>query len=278
MMPCAEIAEEISRNLDFPTAGTRDLPERHRSLRAAFEHSWRLLAPTEQEVLRKLSVFQGGFTREASAEVVGGTIPLLRSLVDKSLLRVSERGRYDCHPLLYGYIQKKLSERPEEKAEAEAKHATYFSSLAERLELEAEGPYPSRAYTRLEAEIENFRAVWRWALAHKSLRTFDACGKALSRYFFNRGQSDEPIALLTSAIAVLDEADGSHRATLANLMGGLSYGYEGLGRLDEAEELAERGLALLRPRLEGFDVPAACSTAFLPWQSSPNGEDSFKEL
>ncbi len=102
VMPCAEIAAEI-KNLDFLTTNARNVAERHRSLRAAFEHSWQLLNAREQDVFRKLSVFKGGFTREAAAEVAGSTIPLLLSLVDKSLLRVGERGRFDRHVLLQQY-------------------------------------------------------------------------------------------------------------------------------------------------------------------------------
>ncbi len=81
-----------------------------------------------------------------------------------------------------------------------------------------------------------------------------ACSKALGQYLFNRGQSEEAVTLWTSALAVLDEADVSHRETRANLMASLSYEYEGLGRLDEAEELAERGLALLRPHRGGRET------------------------
>ncbi|MDQ5853574.1 MAG: hypothetical protein M3380_16185, partial [Chloroflexota bacterium] len=66
-----EIMAELERGLDFLEASTHDLPERHRSMRAVFEHSWRLLAPEEQQVLRRLTVFRGGFTRAAAKEVAG---------------------------------------------------------------------------------------------------------------------------------------------------------------------------------------------------------------
>ena len=58
-----EIAREIESNLDFLKASARDLPERHRSLRAALDHSLKLLSAREQEVFRRLSVFRGGFRR-----------------------------------------------------------------------------------------------------------------------------------------------------------------------------------------------------------------------
>src|SRR5512135_2402178 len=55
-----EIVKEIERDLDFLHASVRDLPERHRSIRAVFDHSWKLLTAEERETLLRLSVFRGG--------------------------------------------------------------------------------------------------------------------------------------------------------------------------------------------------------------------------
>ncbi|CAA9368252.1 MAG: hypothetical protein AVDCRST_MAG93-8168, partial [uncultured Chloroflexia bacterium] len=77
MLSCQEIAQEIEHTTDFLTSTRRNVSERHKSIRAVFEGSWRLLTPKEQGLLRKLSVFSGGFKREAATEVAGATIPLL---------------------------------------------------------------------------------------------------------------------------------------------------------------------------------------------------------
>ena len=69
VLPLGEIADEIARTLDFLAASARDLPARHRSLRAVFEHSWNLLTDDERIVMRRLSVFRGGFSRAAAAAV-----------------------------------------------------------------------------------------------------------------------------------------------------------------------------------------------------------------
>lgn len=61
MLSPQQIAREIERNLDFLKASARDLPERHRSLRAALDHSWNLLSAEEKKVFQRLSVFRGGF-------------------------------------------------------------------------------------------------------------------------------------------------------------------------------------------------------------------------
>ena len=63
-MPCDQIAALIDQGLDFLSAGPRNVPERHRSLRALFDHSWQLLSPLEQDALVRLTVFRGGFAPE----------------------------------------------------------------------------------------------------------------------------------------------------------------------------------------------------------------------
>jgi predicted ATPase/DNA-binding XRE family transcriptional regulator len=94
-LSCREIAEEIQANLDFLSVSMRDMPERHRSLRATFDHSWKLLSEEERRVLARLSVFRGGFKRNAAQEIAGASLPLLGSLLSKSLISRSESGRYD---------------------------------------------------------------------------------------------------------------------------------------------------------------------------------------
>ena len=63
----AEIEAEIPTNLDFLDSQLADVPDRHRSIRAAvFDYSWALLSDDERRMFRALSVFRGGFTREAA--------------------------------------------------------------------------------------------------------------------------------------------------------------------------------------------------------------------
>jgi predicted ATPase/DNA-binding XRE family transcriptional regulator len=79
VLPLNEIADEIARTLDFLAASARDLPARHRSLRAVFEHSWNLLTDAERIVMRRLSVFRGGFSRAAAAAVMRSQVQGQRS-------------------------------------------------------------------------------------------------------------------------------------------------------------------------------------------------------
>jgi predicted ATPase/transcriptional regulator with XRE-family HTH domain len=100
---CSEIARELEQSLESLATTMHDVPARHRSMRAVFDHSWRLLSDAEQGVLRRLSVFRGGMQADAAARVAGATPLLLAALVDKSLLRHNGAGRYQLHELVQRY-------------------------------------------------------------------------------------------------------------------------------------------------------------------------------
>ena len=104
-----DLSHEIRSIMDGLEPPSRNMQARHHSLRAVFGHSWNLLKPKEQSTLARLTVFVDGFSREAASAVAEATIPLLTSLVDKSLLRLSPEGRYDFHPLLHQYTMPKSS-------------------------------------------------------------------------------------------------------------------------------------------------------------------------
>ena len=86
--------------MDFLRVSARDTPARHRSMRAVFDHSWKLLTEDEKGVLLRLSAFKGGFRREAAEQVAGATLYVLSALMTKSLIHRSGEGRYDLHELI----------------------------------------------------------------------------------------------------------------------------------------------------------------------------------
>src|SRR5207248_1114612 len=95
VLSCAEIADEIEGNIDFLATSTRDVPERHRSLRAAIDQSWRLLTDEQRSAFSRLSVFRGSFDRSAAVAVTGADLSLFSQLVAKSLLRRPDFGRFE---------------------------------------------------------------------------------------------------------------------------------------------------------------------------------------
>jgi len=88
-------------------------------MRAVLEHSWVLLSDVQREAFKKLSVFRGGFTREAALEAADASLRTLSALVDKSWLRWDAvYKRYDFHELLRQYGQEHLQADKQEWLDA----------------------------------------------------------------------------------------------------------------------------------------------------------------
>lgn len=258
VLSCREIAREVRDNLDFLSVRTYDIVERHRSVRAVFESSWKLLSAREREVLSTLSVFRGGFRREAAGEVVGATIPVLASLIDKSLLRVFLNGRYDHHPLLYQYMLEKLAERPEEEARSRNNHGAYYIRfLTRRVEVEMFGPKHQQALAAIGEELENIRVAWRWMVVtatSENMQNPMMVTFAIQEFHDRRGRFREGFDLFDEAITGLDSANTLHHALLGNALVNQAYLVQRLAHYQEAEGLAQRGLELLRPLNEPWGI------------------------
>ena len=219
VLPISEIALEIKHNLDILETPVRNTKEGHRSLRAVFERSWALLTPREADVFARLAVFQGGFSREAASEVAGATISVLASLVDKSLLRVNQTGRYDRHALLHQYTLEKLELKPDEFEQARMRHLEFFKSLSLRADPLLLGPEQALWFERLEQELPNFRAALNWTIEQRQGEDFVSCTRALRFLWVYRGYVSEGRAWLTRGIKEANiPKDGTFYAeTIANL-------------------------------------------------------------
>lgn len=167
-----EIAVEIENNIDFLAANRRDLPARHRSLRATFDYSWQLLNADERRVLSRLTVFVGTFSREATRTVAQATLPVLAALVAKSLVRrmdatvdgAVERGgtRYELHELVRQFAVAKGQADPVDQGETQARHALYFAQLALNEATTLPSANQKAALQRLTLELANIRQAWGW--------------------------------------------------------------------------------------------------------------------
>jgi predicted ATPase/DNA-binding CsgD family transcriptional regulator len=179
VMSPEQIAAQLEQSLDFLTTPLRNVPERHRSLRAVYDYSWELLPESERAVLMKLSIFRDGFDLDAAAYVARATLPILAALVDKSLIGFESSGRYSLHELLRQYSAEKLATSGEAEATARC-HLDFFLNLSERAEAEIYGPEQTVWFDRLEAEHGNLHAALARSLeggeAEKGLRLAAALG------------------------------------------------------------------------------------------------------
>src|SRR5713226_5481995 len=164
--------EKLNERLDdmfrLLTGGSRTALPRQQTLRALIDWSYDLLSPSEGALLRRLSVFAGGWTLEAAEAVCAGegveeweVLDLLTSLVEKSLVLYEERGgegRYRLLETVRQYARDRLLEAGEAEA-VRGRHLGFVLRLAEEAEPKLSGPEQVVWLDRLEAEHDNLRAA-----------------------------------------------------------------------------------------------------------------------
>jgi predicted ATPase/DNA-binding SARP family transcriptional activator len=265
MLSCAEIADEIARNLDFLTTPQRNAPLRHRSLRAVFEHSWNLLTLQEQDVLAALSVFQGGFTREAAASIADASLLPLRSLVDKSLLKFT-MGRYELHELLRQFAAVKLRTDAEEEEAVHERHAQYYGDYLRQLEPLWHGAQEQVAIIQVKNELRNIQAGWQWSVVHQRPaileRYIPSTGYGFLSYFTMVGWLREGKSIfefarthLTTALQQNIQPKAMIYPTLAKVMVSEALFDRLLGQPDRALKSLHDSLAIL------YDYPDENTTS-----------------
>jgi predicted ATPase/DNA-binding SARP family transcriptional activator len=227
VISCQEIAHEIEQSLAFLNTSLRDdrRPDRHRSMQAVFDHSWNLLSGEERRVFRRLSVFRGGFRRDAMQEVAGASLPILAALVDKSLVRRVPHAaeRYDMHEFLRQAAHDKLLESGEAEQTCE-RHMAYLTALAEEAGPEFQGPRQQLWLDRIEMENDNLRAALGWALEHGRAEVAARAVGPLWQFWYRRGYLKEGQRWLEQTLAISNSSPASVRAKMLNGAGAMAYG------------------------------------------------------
>ncbi|MFW5942904.1 MAG: ATP-binding protein [Chloroflexota bacterium] len=249
VLSCAEIADEIEGSLDFLAGAMRDAPPRQRSLRAAFDHSWSLLAHDERRLLRRLSVFQGGFRRQAAECIAGATLPLLSALVNKSLLRRAGDGRYDLHEVIRQYALAHLIARGDEEVETRSRHSHFYLDLLGDREKALRSSELRRTLRELMGEIDNVRAAWAWGIEQHVGQDVAPAVRTLGCMFELAGWLGEGVVMLEKAVA---HGRAHMEDALWRRVAGEALAQQGLlffrrGRFDEAKARLRESLELLYP-------------------------------
>ena len=198
-LSCEQIAQEIEQSLGFLTTSLRKVPERHHSMQAVFDHSWKLLSDEEKTVFRKLSVFRGGFKREAATNIADLSLPVLTALIDKSFLRRISEERYDMQELLRQYAQEKMRDSGEAE-QVQKRHLEFFLMLAEEIEPKLRGAENAVWLNLLDEEHANLRAALQWSLQQEDAESGLRLAGHLWWFWFLRGYWSEGRKWLTTRI------------------------------------------------------------------------------
>lgn len=265
-LPLGDLLRHLDHRLDPLIGGARDLPRRHRSMRAALDWSYALLGASEMRMFRRLSVFRGGFGIDAAQEVAASTdtpgvddaLTTLSGLVDVSLVQMdagaSGRARYRLLDVVREYAIGRAIAAGEVEM-LRRRHGDHFVAMAERAEPELRGPDQREWYARLVEGEGDLRAALAWALEVDEAETALRLAGALWMFWRWAGSFVEGRRWLDAALAVGDECSLAVRHQALWGAGWLAYhqgdyarsgevGQEMLRLLGDADEPLHRRNAL----------------------------------
>ena len=185
-------------------------------MQAALDVSWRRLSEEQKRAFQELTIFRGGFTREAALEVAGATLPVLVTMVNKSWLAYSrQRDRYHIHELLRQYGAARLGADPDREQAVRDRHSAYFCNFLHVREMDWVGPEQLDAANDVQFEIENIHRAWRWAAARGKCDLL-AQGQHSLRHFYDwEGRKSDGLRMSHAAGEGLAAAIAGERVDLA---------------------------------------------------------------
>lgn len=283
VLPPAALLSRLGQRLPLLTGGARDTPLRHRGMRETLAWSYDLLAPDQQALFRRLSVFAGGFTlegAEAVAEEAGDVLDGVGALVDASLVRrLADQAlepRFAMLETVREYAQAQLTAN-DEIQDARRAHAAYFLSLAERRPFASMQPNGEQWLNCLEAERANFRVALEWFAEAGEPEHGLALAAALGWFWFARCHFREAEEWLARMLERSETAPLAPRASaLASLARVVAY----QGDVERAKPLHAASLALAE---KGGDGPDTIYTLIVlgasanHWRDYKHAESLFGE-
>lgn len=241
MFAPATLLRLLERRLDVLTAGPRDLPDRQRTLRDTIRWSYDLLDPDDRAHFRQLATFAGGFTLDASSEVL--RIPevtamgVIRRLVDHHLVRPipAIEGRFRMLDTIRAFGLEALDESGERGA-LQSAHAAWCRDLAASASAALTGTDQGAWLDRLDAELDNLRAAMTWGIEHEPGAALQITS-APWRFWVARGRVREGREWIRHALAAGSDTPSAGRA--AGLYAAAELA-ESLKELPEAIDLYAR--------------------------------------
>jgi len=263
--PLETIAAKVLANLTTSETTTSEIAtpisRAEQSLEAAVRYFWQQLSDTEQSVVQRLAIFNGGFDAPAAAYVAEASPFLLQGLIDRAFLRLAN-GRYSIHELLRQFAARKLATHPTRAHQARERHADYYEQLytstprtktnkdnKENNENNHAAQAAVTDFVALEQDLNNFREAWFWLLDQQNYASLTHYVKLFSNLLEFRGKYTLAIQLFEAAEQKLASVppEPARDAFLGALQGRHGWLLHNLGRFDEGLDVLEQSLTLLAP-------------------------------
>jgi predicted ATPase/Tfp pilus assembly protein PilF len=208
LLPAKAILSRLEQGLPLLATGSRNAPERQRTLRATIEWSHGLLDEEEQRLFARLAAFASGWELEAAEEICDADLETLGSLVDQSLVRRSGE-RFWMLETIREYAAERLEESGEEGG-LRARHADWYLALAERSYPEIHRAQGPQWLDRLEAEHGNLRLAVDRALEQGDAERALRLTGTVWLYWLTRGHWTEGRRSLEAALSLASERELAH--------------------------------------------------------------------
>lgn len=231
VMSVSDIVAELSVSLDLLEPGS----DSRGGLKASFDQSWHRLAAVEQAVLSRLAHIPGWFSRDMARDVAGATLPVIVALVDKSLLRLEQDGRFSMHAL----VRQCAALHADDAAGVLARHARAIEQWAARFRDMAQMPL-----AEIEAELPHLHAAFTWAIEQRDAGLIVGMSPVIDRFCQQRGLWKEGTALFSAAVAAFESGPGACERPLLSVLRPLASMRFCSGDLVEAEALSRRSLRI----------------------------------
>jgi predicted ATPase/DNA-binding winged helix-turn-helix (wHTH) protein len=229
-----QIDSRLNDRFHLLTGGSRTAVARQRTLKATVDWSYDLLSDPERQLLRRLSVFAGGWTMEAAEEVTSdntsereGVLDFLSRLVDKSLVNVDshidESRRYRFLETVRQYARKRLL-RSGEAERLRDRHLTFFHELVRCAEPELTRSRQVTWLNRLQQEHDNLRLALEWCLAspERAVQSLELAA-TLNWFWIKRGYFREGQEYLERALSACGNTPSVLRARALMSLGSMTF-------------------------------------------------------
>ena len=246
MLSMPEIVKEIQRSLSFFETDIRDVPRRQQSLYKVFDYSWKMLDKKERDLFSQLSIFRGGFTRDAAERVIGTTLRQLVGFANRSLLNRTPSDRFEIHELLRQYGFEKLQGNLVSYQQLLTRYAKYYCNKLGVWRNELKTGRQRQAMEKISADFENIVHAWETAVFFEHPDLIDTSFEGLILYLIQRVRYDDGIALFELAAENISDKTRQGIRIISWLTGHLVLLHLTQGNLDQLENYFQKNLDLIR--------------------------------
>ncbi|MBV7326982.1 AAA family ATPase [Chloroflexi bacterium TSY] len=264
LLTSQQIIEQLEKDIEVLHTTASDVPLRHRSLRNVFDSSWEMLSVEEQTILAKLAIFRGRFTFATAETIAGATLSVLSVLLDKSLLRRADDGRFELHELVRQYSMGQLSAYPNEYMSTLNQYIDFYAHFLSERKHQLRGPDQKVVRKEIRMEFGNIRQVWNWSIKHRRLSALQKMTRSLMDFYdiqgwFNEGQAafgraiqafttEDSLCSRSSPDDTMDQTrDAQHQELLGQLYACHGWLCFTAGRHIQARGFLQKSLQLLPP-------------------------------